>query len=296
MNTTDAGETTLWCATVRDKSFEERIEAAQAGGFPAMSMFPIDYHTYTNAGLSTEEMHELMTESGVDVTVLDPFTKWLPKWEPPDDMSEEDLAFADFDENEFFEMGAALDVDSINLVEPFGNEISIDAAAESFGRVCDRAAKHDWRVHLEFMPVSGIPDLETAWAIVKQADRSNGGILFDSWHYFRGTPDHDLLRSIPGDQIFHVQLADAAAEVQGSLYNDLLHYRRLPGEGELDLLTVIGILDDIGGLDSVGVELFSDRFDELDPETAGKRSGESLQTVLGDVEASDNKHSSNEST
>ena len=136
--------------------------------------------------------------------------------------------------------------------------ISIDAAAESFGRVCDRAGKHDWRIHLEFVPISGIPDLEPARAIVKQADRSNGGILFDSWHYFCGRPDHDLLRSIPGD-------------------------------GDLDLPTVIGSLDDTGGLDSVGVDLFSDRFDELDPKTAGKRSGESLQTVLGNVEGSDNR-------
>jgi len=162
--------------------------------------------------------------------------------------SDEDLAFADFDEDEFFEMGAALDVDSINLVESFGNEVSIDAAAESFGEVCDRAADHDWRVHLEFMPISGVPDLETAWAIVSEADRPNGGLLFDTWHYFRGEPDHNLLSSIPGDRIFRVQLADAAAEVSGSLYNDLLHYQRLPGEGDFDLPTVIGILDNIGAL------------------------------------------------
>jgi MFS family permease len=57
-----------------------------------------------------------------------------------------------------------------------------------------------------------------------------------------------LLRSIPGDRIFRVQLADAAAEVAGSLYNDLLHYQRLPGEGDFDLPTVIGILDNIGAL------------------------------------------------
>ena len=289
-------DTMLWCATVRNKSFEERIEAAQAGDFPAMSMFPTDYHTYMNEGLSAEEMRTLMTESGVDVTVLDPFTKWVPEWNPPEEMSDEDLAFADFDEDEFFEMGAALDVDSINLVESFGNEVSIDAAAESFGQVCDRAADHGWQVHLEFMPISGIPDLETAWAIVSEADRPNGGLLFDTWHYFRGEPDHDLLRSIPGDRIFRVQLADAAAEVARSLYNDLLHYRRLPGEGDFDLPTVIGILDDIGALDSVGVELFSDRFDDLDAKTAGRRTRESLQTVLGDVDASDTQHTSDEST
>ena len=35
-------------------------------------------------------------------------------------------------------------------------------------------------VHLEFMPISGVPDLETAWAIVSEADRPNGGLLFDT--------------------------------------------------------------------------------------------------------------------
>jgi hypothetical protein len=57
-----------------------------------------------------------------------------------------------------------------------------------------------------------------------------------------------------------------------------------------------GILDDIGTLDSVGVELFSDRFDDLDAKTAGRRTRESLQTVLGDVDASDTQHTSDEST
>ena len=93
-----------------------------------------------------------------------------------------------------------------------------------------------------------------------------------------------------------MQLADAAAEVAGSLYNDLPHYRRLPGEGDFDLPTVIGILDDIGALGLVGVELFSDRFDDLDAKTAGRRTRESLQTVLGDVDVSGTQHTSNEST
>ena len=57
-----------------------------------------------------------------------------------------------------------------------------------------------------------------------------------------------------------------------------------------------GILDDIGTLDSVGVELFSGRFDDLDAKTAGRPTRESLQTVLGDIDASGAQHTSDEST
>ena len=45
----------------------------------------------------------------------------------------------------------------------------------------------------------------------RYADRANGGIVFDTWHFFRGDPDFDLLATVPGDRIYCVQIDDAAA-------------------------------------------------------------------------------------
>ena len=280
---TDTQKLMLWAATVRNKSFAERIKAAQAGGFTTMSMFPLDYQMFTERGTSAADMHAMMDESGVKVTVLDPFTKWTPSWEPPAGLGKDDLAFLDIDEAEFFRMGEALGVESMSVIEPFHNEFPQDALVESFAAICDKAAQNGWRVHLEFMPTSSIDSLATAWDIVKKADKSNGGLVFDLWHYFRGEPDDDLLRTIPGERIYRVQVADAKDEIQGgSLNEDLLHYRLLPGAGDFALKPTLEILNEIGGFSSVGIELFSDEFDAMSAPEAGEKAGRSLRNVLVD--------------
>ena len=50
---------------------------------------------------------------------------------------------------------------------------------------------------IEFLPWLDIPDAATAWAIAKQAGRANGGVLVDTWHYFRGAADPAQLEAIP---------------------------------------------------------------------------------------------------
>ena len=270
----------LWAATVRNKSFKERIEAAQAGGFTTMSLFPLDYKMFAEKGTSVKDMRAMMDEGGVKVTVLDPFTKWTPSWNPPDGLSKDDLAFLNVDEGDFFRMGEALGIESMSVIEPFMNAFPQDALVESFAAICDKAAQNGWRVHLEFMPTSSIDSLATAWEIVKEADKPNGGLVFDMWHYFRSDPDDDLLQTVPGERIYRVQVADAKAEIRGgSLSEDLLHYRLPPGEGDFALEPTLKILNEIGGLSSVGIELFSDDFDALSAREAGEKAGSSLRTL-----------------
>lgn len=93
-----------------------------------------------------------------------------------------------------------------------------------------------------------------------------------------GNPDEELLRTIPGEKIFAVQVSDATADARGTI-EDL--YRRVtPGEGVFDLARVLGALNDVGGLRSVGPEIFSPEYDAMAPEEAGRRSANSVRTAL----------------
>ena len=124
---------------------------------------------------------------------------------------------------------------SLNAVDVFGGPWSLDDAATAFAGLCDRAADHGLLVHLEFLPWSRIPDLATAWQVVRAADRPNGGLMLDAWHYFRSGPDGELLRSVPGASILGVQLCDAPATPEADPLHATLHERLLPGDGELPL-------------------------------------------------------------
>ena len=277
---TGKGDLRLWSGTVMGASFDERLAAAKAGGFKSVSMFPLDYKNAREEGLSDEDMRRRIAASGIRVAVIDPLTKWLPNWEPPESTSEEDLAFADFEVEEVFDMAGALGAESVSLIEFFGNEVPVDVGAESFANICDRAAGRGLRVHLEFQPYSGIPDLKSAWEMVQRADRLNGGLVLDSWHYFRSNPDDELLRRIPPEKIYILQISDAQPQPQGSLINDGMHHRMLPGEGSFDLSGLLDTLEDIGAQPSVGAEIFSDELAELPPEEAGERASESLRSLL----------------
>jgi sugar phosphate isomerase/epimerase len=54
-----------------------------------------------------------------------------------------------------------------------------------FAGLCDRAAAHDLQVGLEFLPFSAIRTVGAARRIVADADRPNGGLIVDLWHWFR---------------------------------------------------------------------------------------------------------------
>jgi len=281
----DSSEYVLWNATVRNESLSNRLRAAEVGGFAELTLDTLDYHRFRTGAdaLSQEEVRELIDDSDVGVTVLDPFTKWVPGWDPPTDLPGLDPEFLDFNEEEFFQLANELDVDSMTVLEPFSGDLDLEEGIKHFGEICDRAAEDDIRVHLEFIPQTGVPDLESAWEIVRRADRDNGGIVFDTWHYFRGTRDDELLATLPGDRIFRVQLMDAHAEPQGAFVKDMLNHRLPLGEGDFDLVPVVNILDDIGALSSVGIEIFSEEFDVLSAETAGQRAGENLREFLAEA-------------
>ena len=51
----------LWAGTLARASLAERVQAAQAGGFTSLSMFPTDYRRAREGGLSDADILRLGT-------------------------------------------------------------------------------------------------------------------------------------------------------------------------------------------------------------------------------------------
>ena len=272
---------TLWAATVRTKPLAERLVAARAGRYNAQSVFPLDVKNWLDHGATLPGLRDEARTGGVPITILDPLTQWLPRWQPPAAMSGADRAFVEFDQATFFDYATGLEVEKVSVIESFGTPYALAELVAAFAHICDAAQERGLRVQLEFMPFGRVPDLATAWEIVRRADRANGGLVFDTWHYYRGRPDDALLAQVPGEKIFSLQVADATTALQGgSLFADLMHYRRPAGQGDFPLADVVAVLHRTGGLADVGVELFSDRMDALPAAEAGAQTGESLRHLL----------------
>jgi len=272
----------LCCGTIARASFKELVEAAAAGGFDALSIWPRHYEDALSSGLSDRDMRLMIEGNGLVVSELDALLSWLPGADagPPGG------PFS-YTEDFFFQMADALGPRSLNVVHMSASTIDTETVVEAFSGLCDRAAQYGLKVSLEFLPWSGIPDAKTALEIVQQADRPNGGIQVDTWHHFRGGHRSEELRALPGEAVVAVQINDATTEGTDDIIRESLHGRLLPGEGAINVVEAIRALDAIGSQAPIGVEVFSDELRILSPVEAARRVGDAARAVLAKARSGD---------
>jgi 4-hydroxyphenylpyruvate dioxygenase len=265
----------FWAGTTLPLGLEARVAAAAAGGFAAVSVYPTDCLERGGG-----EVRALVETAGLRVAALDPYTRWVPRWAPPADMPRAFLALVGAEEEQFLDDAVAVGAPCVTALEAFGDRFAVDDLAEGLAGFCDRAAARGLRVHLEFTPFGGVPDLATAWAVIERAGRPNLGLVLDTWHYLRGRPDDALLDAIPGERILAVHVSDGPATSGLALVDETMRDRRLPGEGDWPLVDLLALLVRKPGLGQIGVEVLSEELWRLAPDEIGRRCGDALRGTL----------------
>lgn len=268
----------LCCGTVRQASLPELIRAAAGAGFDAITVNPT---LYRDAGLSDDGLRALLSEQGVRVTNVDGFGSGLPGVPVGDDI----LPFRSYQgrdvsralttlEAAFYETANTLGATTVNLVHFAGDPATPPAAiAAALAAICQRAAHHDLTILLEFLPGTGIPDLEAAAKLVETVAAPNLGIMFDARHFARS-----------GGKV--EQIARYAPLVGGLQLNDLRWETRddperlLPGQGELPLAEIVSIIVGARPTLPVGVEVFNASLARMSPADCARAARASLTSVL----------------
>jgi sugar phosphate isomerase/epimerase len=265
----------LWSAGLAPAPLADRIDAAAASGYRILSITPADHAGVGGAGQEPAELARRAGDAGVELGILDGLIEWYPH-DPP----KRPLGGAAVSVDDGLRAIEAFGAGAMCALAPYPTSVPLEEMAAHFAALCDRAAGLGCRVHFEFTPRSPVSDVATANELVRLAGRSNGGILFDTWHFFRVDGDLDGLRLVPGERIFSVQVSDGAAELEEGLLADTFRHRRLPGAGVFDLVGVLGVLAVIGGLRMVGPEVLSAEQLSLPVGEAARRAAESLDALL----------------
>lgn len=235
----------------------DRLAPARDAGFAGVSVVPTDIWQLEEQGVATHEIRSRIADAGLEIGEVDCVGFWLPSHETaPADARYRDV-LATMTPQRVIATAAAIGARSIVVVEMMDVHPTLDEAAEAFASVCDLAAAQGLRAHIEFLPFGGIPDLNSAWAIVQAAGRPNGGLTIDSWHLFRSGSTLDQLAAIPGERVHTVQINDAPAHPADDLFAETMTGRLIPGQGAFDLVGLIRTLDRIGSTAPIGVEVFS---------------------------------------
>jgi sugar phosphate isomerase/epimerase len=257
--------------TIRDAPFEARAAAAAAGGYDGLGLNLRAYRTLVADGMTDAAMLETLARHGQRIVEMEALAGWSDGGEVGE-RSRRAEATA-------FHLADVFGATYLQAIGPYAG--SLDDGAAAFAALCDRAADHGVRVGLEFLPFTNVTDAATATELVGRADRPNGGVCIDSWHFFRGRPDFDQLAAVPAERVFDIQLNDGTLAPEHDDYlEDCLWNRRCPGEGEFDLRRFLDTLADNGADAPISVEVISLALDELAPEVAARRVAETSRAVL----------------
>jgi sugar phosphate isomerase/epimerase len=235
----------------------DRLAPARDAGFSGISLMPGDIWSLEEAGMTAAEIGARIADHGLSVMEIDCTACWLPSQRNAGGDAPLTRMLRSMTPEHVVETAARIGSPSVTAVEMMNVSPSLDEAAEAFAHLCDRAADHGLKAHIEFLPFGGIPDLASAWAIVQAAGRPNGGLTMDSWHFFRSGSSFDLLAKIPGSRIHTVQINDAPAQAEDDLLHETMTGRLVPGQGSFDLIRFIRTLDEIGSTAPFSVEIFS---------------------------------------
>jgi sugar phosphate isomerase/epimerase len=278
-----AGDLVLCSGTIpRDTSFRDRLEAAAAAGYGGISLWGRDYERARADGHDDADIAKMLDDHGLVVAEIDPAWWWTPGAAhvriPPE---LDTLAVFGHGESELLRIAEVVGARSLNAADVLGGPWSIEQGAEAFAQLCDRAAEHGLLVHLEWLAWSKVPDLSSAWQIVRLADRPNGGLNIDTWHCARTGVTPADPRTLPGARVLTIQLDDGPLAAENDLIHATLHERLLPGQGAFELAGYLGALADTGTGAPIGVEVFSDVLHASGARAAAQAAAQATRAVLG---------------
>ncbi len=230
----------------------EKLEAAAVAGFKSIEIFENDLLTFNGTNL---EARQRMADLGLSPIAFQPFRDF-EGWDEP--RRSRGLARAARKLDTMAELGCGLLMVCSNVSpEAHGG---IDRAAQDFRDLGDLAAGRGMRVAYEALSWGHhVDDYRNAWEVVRRADHPAVGLVLDSFHICAMRTDLKPIRSIPGDRIFLVQIADAPW-LEMDVMQCSRHFRCFPGQGDLPIDAFMDALAATGYAGPLSLEIFNDQF------------------------------------
>ncbi len=230
----------------------EKLEAAAAAGFKSIEIFENDLLTFNG---TNDEIARRMADLGLHPIAFQPFRDF-EGW----DEARRDRALARAERK--FDTMAELGCDLLMVCSNVSPDAQggLDRAADDFRRLGDLARSRGMRVAYEALAWGRhVNDYRDSWEVVRRADHPHVGVVLDSFHICAKRTDLRPIRSIPGDRIFLVQIADAPL-LDMDVMQWSRHFRCFPGQGDLPVDDFMNALAATGYDGPLSLEIFNDQF------------------------------------
>ncbi|GAA0480576.1 4-hydroxyphenylpyruvate dioxygenase [Paractinoplanes deccanensis] len=238
-------------------TLEDRLDAAAAAGFDGVEIFENDLIASSS---SPESIRARTRDLGLSIDLYQPFRD--AEGAPPDRFAAVERRM-----RAKLDLMARLGADTVLVCSSVAPDtIGDDAlAAAQLRTLADLAAERGMRIAYEALAWGRhVSTWDHSWEIVRRAGHPALGLCLDSFHVLSRGSDFAGIRSVPGEKILFLQLADAPR-----LAMDVLqwsrHHRLFPLQGGLDLAAFTQAVLDAGYTGPLSLEVFNDVFRQADP-------------------------------
>jgi 4-hydroxyphenylpyruvate dioxygenase len=253
-------------------SLTEKLTAAARAGFDGVEIFENDLLA---SPLSPEEVRARTADLGLGIDLYQPMRD-------VEAVPEEDFVRNLRRAERKFDVMRRLGTDTLLVCSNVSPHALDDdtLAADQLGRLADLAQEFGIRVAYEALAWGRhVSTYDHGWRIVEQADHPALGVCLDSFHILsRGSEPKDLegVENIPGEKIFFLQLADAPLMAMDVLQWSR-RYRCFPGQGGLDVTSLVRHVVNAGYRGPLSLEVFNDVFRQAD---AGSTAVDALRSLI----------------
>lgn len=224
----------LAALTVLELKPFEQVEVASQAGFQSVGLRLIPATTSEQHCPLVGNPQELkntkraLSQTGISVLDIEIFRL------------REDTDVKDFTET--LEIGAELGATEVLVA---GNDDDEPRLSDNLYALCELASDYALNANLEFMPWTGVKNLQQASRILEIVDRENAGLLIDPFHLNRSHSDMSHIDAIPQEWLRYAQLCDIAGQPpvnMSDIIREARQERLFPGDGDIDLVQLLSLL------------------------------------------------------
>jgi sugar phosphate isomerase/epimerase len=231
------GRLALHMWTIDTTPLATALDAAKQAGYDAVELRRTDFKRCFDAGLSNDQVLDLIRKSGIPVGVLGVEYGWL---------------FATGEESkrlfqvlrESCENAVALGCNTL-MCAPGQVQGPVPQAIEYLKRAGDIAAEHGLKIAIEFNSQHDVLNsLAVLTELIEGADKPNVGYLIDAYHFTRSGAGGRGFEKVPAEKIYCFQYSDLSP-------NPVTGVRRPtdrlpPGKGVVQWREMLGLLYEKG--------------------------------------------------
>jgi 2-keto-myo-inositol isomerase len=209
--------------TLNHLDYETQIRASSKAGFKTVGLLMSRLEEYLYSGHTLDDAEDCLIKNDLDVAEL----VFFPDWMSVEGRARKHmLAKAEY----VCSLMEWLKCPILNANTLGGGVYDLSLIKKNFSELCKIGVKYGVKIGLEYLPWTSVDTIKKAWEIVRGVNYSNGGIILDTFHYFKGHPSRDELKEVPIERIFIVHLDDVE-DLEADLLTLTRKHRLPPGEG-----------------------------------------------------------------